>query len=137
MYLLGSDYKNIIFIWRKQMKVSVIRPSSDEEDEIIIRCHTLSDDMDRLIHRLRYGEIKFTGYDEHGISTIAASDIYYFETVDNKVFAYCKQSVYKVKERLYQLEEVIEELPFMRISKSMIVNIGKNPAYFTCAWRQI
>ena len=52
------------------MKVSVIRPSSDEEDEIIFRCHTLSDDMDRLIHRLRYGEIKFTGYDEHGISTI-------------------------------------------------------------------
>lgn len=41
------------------MKVSVIRPSSDEEDEIIFRCHTLSDDMDRLIHRLRYGEIKF------------------------------------------------------------------------------
>lgn len=26
------------------MKVSVIRPSSDEEDEIIFRCHTLSDD---------------------------------------------------------------------------------------------
>lgn len=104
------------------MKVSVIRPSSDEEDEIIFRCHTLSDDMDRLIHRLRYGEIKFAGYDEYGISTIAASDIYYFETVDNKVFAYCKQSVYEVKERLYQLEE---ELPFMRISKSMIVNIEK------------
>ena len=94
------------------MKVSVIRPSSDEEDEIIFRCHTLSDDMDRLIHRLRYGEI-------------VASDIYYFETVDNKVFAYCRQSVYEVKERLYQLEEVIEELPFMRISKSMIVNIEK------------
>lgn len=107
------------------MKVSVIRPSSDEEDEIIFRCHTLSDDMARLIHRLRYGEIKFTGYDEHGISTIVASDIYYFETVDNKVFAYCRQSVYEVKERLYQLEEVIEELPFMRISKSMIVNIEK------------
>lgn len=53
------------------------------------------------------------------------SDIYYFEAVDNKVFAYCKQSVYEVKERLYQLEEVIEELPFMRISKSMIVNTGK------------
>lgn len=79
------------------MKVSVIRPSSYEEDEIIFRCHTLSDDMDRLIHRLRYGEIKFTGYDEHGISTIVASDIYYFETVDNKVFAYCRQSVYEVK----------------------------------------
>ena len=54
VYLLGSDYKNIIFIWRKQMKVSVIRSSSDEEDEIIFRCHTLSDDMDRLIHRLRF-----------------------------------------------------------------------------------
>lgn len=70
------------------MKVSVICPSSDEEDEIIFRCHTLSDDMDRLIHRLRYGEIKFAGYDEHGICTIVASDIYYFEAVlenDEKV----------------------------------------------------
>ena len=107
------------------MKVSVIRPSVDEEDEIIFRCHVLSDDMDRFIRQIKYGEIKFVGYDKRGISTLVASDIYYFETVDNKVFAYCRQSVYEVKERLYQLEEAIEELPFMRISKSMIANLEK------------
>ena len=38
------------------------------------------------------------------ICTKCGKEIYYFETVDNKVFAYCKQSVYEVKERLYQLD---------------------------------
>ena len=56
---------------------------------------------------------------------ITASDIYYFESVDKKVFAYCSQSVYEVKEKLYQVEELSEMLPFMRISKSMIINLDK------------
>ena len=47
------------------------------------------------------------------------------ESVDKKVFAYCSQSVYEVKEKLYQVEELSEMLPFMRISKSMIINLDK------------
>lgn len=34
------------------MKVSVIRPSSDEEDEIIFRCHTL--DIYFKVHDYKY-----------------------------------------------------------------------------------
>lgn len=55
---------------------------------------------------------------------ITASDIFYFESVDKKVFAYCSQSVYEVKEKLYQVEELSEIIPFMRISKS-IINLDK------------
>ena len=107
------------------MKISVVSPLPGEEDEIIFRCHTLPDNMDRYIYGLRYCELKFAGYDEHGISMITASDIYYFESVDKKVFAYCSQSVYEVKEKLHQVEELSEILPFMRISKSMIINLDK------------
>lgn len=109
------------------MKISVVSPLPEQEDEIIFRCHTLPepDDMNRFVYGLRYCELKFAGHDEHGISMITASDIYYFESVDKKVFAYCSQSVYEVKEKLYQVEELSKILPFMRISKSMIINLDK------------
>lgn len=107
------------------MKISVVSPLPGQEDEIIFRCHTLPDDMNRFVYGLRYCELKFVGHDEHGIGMITASDIYYFESVDKKVFAYCSQSVYEVKEKLYQVEELSEMLPFMRISKSMIINLDK------------
>lgn len=107
------------------MKISVISPLPGEEDEIIFKCHTLPDNMERYTYGLRYCELKFAGHDEHGVSMITASDIYYFESVDKRVFAYCSQSVYEVKEKLYQVEELSEILPFMRISKSMIINLDK------------
>ena len=69
------------------MKISVVSLLPGQEDEIIFRCHTLPDDMNRFVYGLRYCELKFVGHDEHGISMITASDIYYFESVDKKVFA--------------------------------------------------
>lgn len=107
------------------MKISVISPLPGEEDEIIFRCHTLPGNINHFIFGLRNCELKFAGHDEHGVSMITASDIYYFESVDKKVFAYCSQSVYEVKEKLYQVEELSEMFPFMRISKSMIINLDK------------
>ena len=58
------------------MKISVVSPLPGQEDEIIFRCHTLPDDMNRFVYGLRYCELKFVGHDEHGISMITASDIY-------------------------------------------------------------
>lgn len=50
---------------------------------------------------------------------------FYFEATDNKVFAYGQKNVYEVKEKLYQLEEQLVSFPFMRASKSMILNLDK------------
>lgn len=75
------------------MKVSVIRSSSDEEDEIIFRCHTLSDDMDRLIHKLRYGEKSLPDMMsmesvplQHQISIILRQSITKYSHIASKAF---------------------------------------------------
>lgn len=60
-----------------------------------------------------------------GITLLALPDIFYFEATDNKVFAYGQKNVYEVKEKLYQLEEQLVSFPFMRASKSMILNLDK------------
>ena len=95
------------------MKITIINPFPDEEEEIIIKCRVLTDDINHLICKLK------------GITLLALPDIFYFEATDNKVFAYGQKNVYEVKEKLYQLEEQLVSFPFMRASKSMILNLDK------------
>lgn len=95
------------------MKITIINPSPDEEEEIIIKCRVLTDDINHLICKLKNGDRKITGYDAKGITLLALPDIFYFEATDNKVFAYGQKNVYEVKEKLYQLEEQLVSFTFM------------------------
>ena len=52
-------------------------------------------------------------------------EIYYFEAVDNKVFAYGEKEVYEMKAKLYELEEDFEGTDFFRASKSSIINLSQ------------
>ena len=42
-------------------------------------------------------------------------EIFYIESVDNKTFIYCKNNIYETKQKLYELEEIYNNLP--RIKK--------------------
>ena len=61
------------------------------------------------------------GYDDNGIHRLSIDDIYYFESVDDRVFIYCKDAVYQSKKKLYELETVSGN--FFRASKSVVLNI--------------
>nr|WP_276008886.1 LytTR family DNA-binding domain-containing protein [Aequitasia blattaphilus] len=61
---------------------------------------------------------------------IYLKNIYYFEAVEKKVFVYTKEHIYEVKDKLYQIEEKYESLDFLRVSKSVIVNINKIEAIY-------
>ena len=43
------------------------------------------------------------------------------ESVDNKAFLYTKKMVYETRQRLYELEELLKEKHFLRVSKSMLL----------------
>ena len=53
----------------------------------------------------------------------ALEDVYYFEALDEKVFAYTKAQVYELKMRLYEVEQVYEGHHFIRCSKSVVLNL--------------
>ena len=50
--------------------------------------------------------------------------IYYTESIDKRTFVYTKDSCYETKYRLYELEEILSA-NFLRVSKSLVVNIRK------------
>ena len=109
------------------MKITILTPGPNEEDEIIVKVKELSSDALNLIKRLKDGEERETlaGYTGDNIVMISLNDIYYFDAVDNKVFSYTKDKCFEVKKKLFEIEEDYEQTSFVRISKNAIVNIKK------------
>lgn len=107
------------------MKVTIIDTGPNEEEEIIIKCSHVSEDMMRLINWLKTGNSKLTVYKDGEIFFVEPEEVFYFESVDQKVFAYCKTDVYEVKSKLYELLEELPERDFIRASKSFIVNLNQ------------
>ena len=106
------------------MKITIEAPKQGEEDEIIVRCASLDERLLKLIQALR-AEDKLTGYLEDKIVKLSLKEIYYFEAVDNKVFSYTAKETYEIHKKLYEIEQELEHTDFLRISKSVIVNVSK------------
>ena len=65
------------------------------------------------------------GREENESRLIKPEEVYYCEIVDRKCYAYLKEEVWKLEEGLADLVERYEMYGFVRISKSMVVNIHK------------
>ena len=107
------------------MKVTVLEKQPGEEDEIIVKCDQLDEKLTRLINQFKTGKGKMNFYKDSKIVLVEPSEVLYFESVDDKVFAYTKDSVYETKAKLYQLEEELPASAFFRASKAVIVNLDK------------
>lgn len=107
------------------MKITILDAKPEEEEEVIIKCHEINDELNTLILKLKQGNRRLRGYTQDGIHFLMPDDIFYFDTVDQKVFAYCDSEMYEVKEKLYELENMLSVRNFIRSSKSNILNIDK------------
>ena len=107
------------------MKVSIQEIPTFEEEEIVIKCHEINDDVMTLLNKLKTSEKQLIGTYQDEKHRIAIKDIYYFETVDNKSFLYCQKQVYDTKLKLYEFEEATVGNGFLRVSKSTVVNAKK------------
>lgn len=107
------------------MKVTILERQPGEEDEIIVKCDQLDEKLTRLINQFKTGKGKMNFYKDSKIVLVEPSEVLYFESVDDKVFAYTKDSVYETKAKLYQLEEELPVSAFFRASKAVIVNLDK------------
>ena len=107
------------------MKITIATPLAGEEDEIIIKMAELDDDVLKMIRRLKDGVSKDTMavYADESILMVPIRDILYFDATDNHVFAYTKDNCYETRKKLFEIEELLANSSFLRISKNAIVNI--------------
>lgn len=107
------------------LKISIEEISQELEEEILIRCYEVDDEVYEIINKLTTEDIILLGHQNDSIHRIKLHDIYYFEAVEGKVFIYCKDNVFEVKQKLYELEELCKGKNCFRASKSTILNITK------------
>lgn len=107
------------------MKISIENINHNEEEEIIIRCYEVNDEILELMKKLKTKSNTLIGYNDDAIYQLNPSNVYYFESLDNKVFIYCRDKLYESKQKLYELEQICDQRKFFRASKSIIINIAK------------
>lgn len=107
------------------MKIIIEDAKEGQEDEIIIRCNNIDEAILQMIYGVKMKQKKLVGIDQGQIHMINPKDVYYFESVDNKVFIYCEKQVFQSKLKLYEIEEEYKNTSFFRASKSTILNLSK------------
>lgn len=96
----------------------------NREEEVIIYCKEKNHITD-CIERLFCEQIPdFLGQNENGYKKLDLSEIFAFTVEDNKIFALLENDRYRIKTRLYQLEEILPE-NYIKINQSSIINLHK------------
>ena len=93
--------------------------------QIIIKCRQIDNEVIRLKSHIELFDSKLSAKKENKLYFINSSDVLYFESVDNHTFLYTTDDVMEINQRLYELENILSDKDFARISKSQIVNINK------------
>jgi len=95
------------------------------EDEIIIRCRQVTGQIQK-IQKLLTDESaavpQLTFLKENKEYYFPLKNIAFFETSENNVYAHTRNDIFRIRLRLYELEELLPR-SFVRISKSTIVNV--------------
>ena len=93
--------------------------------QVVINCRQIDDEVMRLKCHIELYDKKLQAKKDNELHFINSFDVLYFESVDNRTFLYTEDNVLEVKQRLYELEVILSDKDFIRISKSQIVNINK------------
>ena len=109
----------------KKMKIMIQDLPEGAEEEIIIRCRGMDEQLLKLIYALKSGRDKLAVSKDEKIFQILPASVYYFESVDNRVFACLEKEVYETRLKLYELEDRFYGTDFFRASKSTIINLAK------------
>ena len=71
-----------------------------EPERVEIFCHALSDEVREIVAFVKSRRGQLTGTLDDRQYEVPVTDIFYIESVDNKVFLYTKDKVYETKQKI-------------------------------------
>jgi len=108
--------------------VNIIENSNIKETKINIECNKTDESIIKLvslIKNINNNGRKIIGISQGETYCLEQDRILYFESVDRKTFCYTDDSVFEVGMKLYEIDEKYENTSYLRISKSVIVNLNR------------
>lgn len=106
------------------MKVDVKIDERYKELMVRILTNQINDDVEELMGKIsELDQKQIMGYRETYFEVLKESEIITIYSEGQKVFARTKEGVYRLKQRLYQIEELLEKCHYVRISNSELINM--------------
>ncbi len=97
---------------------------ADGEEEVIIKYLNVTPEIERIVHLIKAEDKRLLGWQEKVQSIINPKEVLYFESVDNRTYAYTQREVYRVDYTLAELELIFAQIGFFRCNKSMILQMN-------------
>lgn len=107
------------------MELNVKRVPNKEPEVLEIRCHKVTDDIEEIISFVKSRQGQLSTMQEGQRVEIPLVDIFYAESVDNRLFVYTAKDNYEVRLKLYELEDMLRGKTFIRVQKGMLLNLMK------------
>ena len=105
------------------LKVVIQHINRDTDEQVIIQCYETTETVKQIKEHVESMDSFIIGLEDQKSVRIPLHDIYYVESVNNKTFAYLNKRVITLETKLYQFEEMAQEKGFIRISKSIVLNL--------------
>ena len=102
-----------------------IRQIASGEDELILRYKEITPAIKRILDAVNGERGRIVGRKDEERVVINTEDVLYFESVDDKTFAYTAGDVIRVDSSLQGIVETLNDIRFFRCSKAMIINVNK------------
>lgn len=105
------------------MKTIVEIIEKSKEETANFKVHEVTKSLQNVLSILKNEKLFLVGEENGAHYKVPYSNVFYIEVVDKKSFIYTQDKVYQSAEKLYQLEEKLFPHKFIRIGKSMLLNI--------------
>ena len=106
------------------MKVSLDIDSDYEETKVTIHCSEVDESIKEILDFLKGKKTEFlVGRDGEMQHILKPEEIHYFHTENEGVVAVTSEGSFMLKEKLYELENILPSTKFIRLSKSVIANL--------------
>lgn len=108
------------------MQVEIKLDDTCKQPKIIICTNQITDEVNAILKKFSDTQAKdLIGFKNERLEILQPEDIIRIYSENQKVFAQTEYSVYVLRLRLYEIEEHISNLNFIRISNSEIINLKK------------
>lgn len=108
------------------MQIEIKMDENYREPKIIIMTDKMTDEVNDIVKKLSDEQPQLiAGFKDDSVQVIDPSSIYRVYAQSGKVFAETNKGNYLLRLRLYEAEERLEKLSFVRISNSDIINLKK------------
>ena len=107
------------------MKLETRKVPVSEPEIVEIRYHWITDEIQEIISFVKSRQGQLSAIRDGKRFEVPVVDLFYAESVDERLFLYTAADSYEIRMKLYELEDLLKSKCFIRVSRSMIVNLMK------------